>query len=104
MIGILILVGIIALFYKAAESRNLSGILYGILSIVVWFAAQFIAAFLKVIMDPRTTEMEAIIWGIGGSIAGVGILYAIMVQAGKNKEKTIHPSDDIMDDTTMDNL
>ncbi|NOQ75829.1 MAG: hypothetical protein GQ574_27740 [Crocinitomix sp.] len=103
MLGILILIGIIMAFYKGAQSRNLNGILYGILSIVVWFASQFIAAFLKVSIDPYTSEMTIIGWGIGGSLIGIGILYFIMINAGKNKSKDEF-SDEIMDDRSIDEL
>ncbi len=104
MLGILILVGIIMVFYRGAQSRNLNGILYGILSIVVWFASQFLAAMLKISIDPYSSEMELIAWGLFGSLAGIGILYAIMVNAGKNKGPKDNFSDEIMDDTSIDNL
>lgn len=104
MLGLLILIGIVAGFYKGAQSRNLNGILYGIMSIVVWFAAQILAALLKVMIDPYSSEMELLIWGLLGSVAGIAILFAIMVNAGKNKTKIAKTSDDIMDDISIDDL
>lgn len=105
MLGIFILIAIIAGFYNGAKKRNLNGYLYAVLSIVVWFAAQFLAALVKITMDPYSSEGELILVGLIGSVVGIAILFGIMVNAGnKKKEQAQVVSDEIMDDITIDEL
>ena len=102
MLGILILIGIVVGFYKAAVKRELNGYLYGILSIVIWFVAQFLAAFALVLSDPTTSEGALIGFGILGSIIGVIILYFIMDNAGRKKAMAkVKANDELMDDSTV---
>ncbi|MEX1001619.1 MAG: hypothetical protein WDZ35_05850 [Crocinitomicaceae bacterium] len=99
MLGILILVGIVVGFYKSAVKRQLNGYLYGILSIVIWFAAQFLVALLVVLMNPYSSEGELIGYGLAGSVAGIIGLYFIMDRAGKKKTLVTNKySEEVMDD------
>jgi uncharacterized membrane protein YeaQ/YmgE (transglycosylase-associated protein family) len=105
MLGIFILIAIIAGFYNAAKKRNLNGILYAVLSIVSWFGAQFIAALLKITIDPYSSENELIVVGLVGSVIGIAILFGIMHYAARKKgENQQEVSDEIMDDVTLDDL
>ncbi len=105
MLGIFILIAIVAGFYNGAKKRNLNGVLYAILSIVSWFGAQFLAALVKISIDPYSSEGELIVVGLIGSVVGIAILFGIMVNAGNKKaEKKQDISDEIMDDVTLDDL
>ena len=107
MLGILILVGIVAGFYNLAKKKDLNGALYAVLAIVFWFGGQFIAGLILGVMDPYALDDmgKLIIWGLGGSIGGIAILYFILMSAAKKKESAvIETSEEIMDDTSIDDL
>ena len=106
MLGILILVGVFAGFYNAAKNNNQNPILWGILSIVTWFASQFILGLIWGIVDPNVLAggaMKVMVGGFIASVIGVTILYFILMNYAKKKKAKSH-SDEIMDDNSFDDL
>ena len=81
---------------------------WGVLSIVAWFGSQFVFGIFWGIFNPRSGFDDVatiLIFGLGVSILSLIILYQIMLsQAKKVSETKKMGSDEIMDDTDIDDL
>lgn len=103
----ILLIIVASLFYRTAKRKKLNGALWGFLAVLMWFGAQFFAAFILVMSesDALLDDGSVTIWTLGSSIVGTIILYVLLEMAAKKKlgHKAVH-SDDIMDDTNFDDL
>lgn len=101
MLGIAILIGIVVGFYNMAKKRELQPVLWAVLSLVAWFGSQFIAGMILGLTNPYALNDTGslLIWGLGGSVLGVVILYFIMESVHKSRlNKKREVNDELMDD------
>jgi len=107
MIGILILIGIAAGFYNQAKKLGLKAGLWAFLALVAWFGGQILAILIVMLVAPRDADNYGVMLGagLGGSVVGIIILYFIMKRIANNlNSKSTIISDEIMDDTFMEDL
>lgn len=105
MIAILILFVLASLFFNYAKKNNLNPILWAILAIVSFFAAQVIAGVIIALFFPNLFGDDASILAIGliSSLTGVFITYNIMRRSAQ-KAKTKIVDAEVLDDNIKDDL
>lgn len=99
MLGILIIIGICVGFYKLGEANGRKGWIYALLSVVIWFGAQFIAGIFIGLLAPEmlNEQFTIIILGLASSAAGVGIFYLLLKQHFNKNPKDKNQREDILD-------
>lgn len=105
MIGIAILVGIASLFVNFAKANDLNKWLWGVMSIVSFYAAQFLAGIFIGILAPDLLYSQGALIGISllSGALGVGIAFFIMKNSAKKVKAKIVDTE-VLDDNISDDL
>lgn len=107
MIGLLIIGLMASLFYKLADAHGRNKWLFAILSILVFYATQFISGFIWAILDPPvagSTNFTMLIVCLAISAISVAIFYQILKSNWtKNPITAKSGSPDLLDDITTNN-
>ena len=90
--------------YSLAKKRDMNAILWGVLGVVAWFGGQFIGVGLLG-QGAYYDEGQALAYSLGGAIgASVLAFVALEIVYRNQQNNTLDSSDEIMDDTSIDDL
>lgn len=93
--------------YSLAKKRNMNAILWAILGVVAWFGGQFIGGMILGATNPYGLYDDGTIlaYGLGGAIgASVVTFIALEITYRNQQNKMPDSNDEVMDDTSFDEL
>lgn len=104
MLAIIIVAGGL---YGLAKKRGMNAILWAIIGVAAWFGGQFIAGVILGLTNPQAAYDQGTLyaWSFGGAVGTSLLAFAILEIVYRNKQgKVQEVSDDIMDDSTFEEL